>query len=117
MIISLIKEKKNIEVCSENGIPRSFQYRDVVSAGIFMGKKRLSGFSEEQKESLEKWKKVFANRIALGLSFRKTNPKFSSDFLCKSSDFDCDALELLVDLCRKSVPFRRSLCEALVSSV
>lgn len=115
MLIELIKEKKEIEVCSSDRIPQSIQLEDVVEMTKRLERKKsLQEFSSEDEKLVEKWKEVFSNRIALGLSFRKNAPIFDTEFLKESADFDWIALDSLVELCTNCIPFKRALSEALV---
>ena len=111
----MIREKKELEVCSSDRVPQSLQLKDVISASRSLeGKKSVQEFSNEDKEVLEMWREVFSNRIALGLSFRVNAPKFTTQFLQPSADFDWKALKALVKLCEKCLPFKRALSDALV---
>lgn len=115
MLIELIKEKKEIEVCSSDRIPQSIQLENVVETAKRLERKKSSQeFSSEDEKIVEKWKEVFSNRIALGLSFRKNSPIFGKEFLKESADFDWTALDLLVKLCANCISFKRALSETLV---
>jgi hypothetical protein len=115
MIINLIKDKKELEVCSSDRVPESLQLEDVIMASRKLeGKKSLQEFTSEDEKVLERWREVFSNRIALGLSFRTNITKFTTQFLQPSADFDWKALEVLVELCSKCLPFKRVLSDTLV---
>ncbi len=96
--------------------PPSLQADDVLAAmKELAGKKSLSGLTKSQEGLVERWQRVFANRIALSLSFRKHIGKIIPEFLRPSADFDYDALDLLCEICKKCEPFHQRLLKTLVS--
>lgn len=109
--MKLIENKSNIEICSKNTTPRSLQMEDVAEAGKVLGRK---GNTKDLTALFKDWRKVFANRIALGLSFRKAGRETAPEFLQATPDLDFDALDALASLCRKSREFAKTLSRAIV---
>eukprot|EP00826_Nyctotherus_ovalis_P036149 TRINITY_DN3187_c0_g4_i1.p2 TRINITY_DN3187_c0_g4~~TRINITY_DN3187_c0_g4_i1.p2 ORF type:complete len:140 (-),score=20.34 TRINITY_DN3187_c0_g4_i1:164-583(-) len=109
--MKLIENKSNIEICSKNMTPKSLQMEDVVEAGKVLGKK---GNAKDLTTLFKDWRRVFANRVALGLSFRRAGKEMAPDFLQTTPDLDFDALDALANFSRKSREFAKILNRAVV---
>ena len=84
---------------------------DVTEAAKILGKK---GNTKELTTLFKDWRKVFTNRIALGLSFRSAGRRIIPNFLQSSVDLDFTAIDTLAALCQKSREFTKTLNKAIV---
>ena len=113
-VLKLIENKEPVDICQKpEKVTRSLQIDSVLAATKeFTGKKAL--FSKTQESILATWQQVFSNQISLGLSFRKHTGKILPDFLQSSPDFDYDAIDCVIALCKKNEAVHQRLLKSIV---
>jgi len=114
--IKLVQSQQPIEICGKSlPIPQSIHKETILlAAKEFIGKK--GPVTKSQELILNQFQNVFGNNIALGLSFRKNTGKIGPDFLRENPDFDFEAIDLLIDLCKKNDTFHQRILKTLVFS-
>lgn len=70
--------------------------------------------SKEGNKEIEHFTKVFSYPLSLGISFR-IHKEISTEFLITKHDFDFEALENFVEICKKHSDFQECLLESLVN--
>ncbi len=74
-----------------------------------------TALSKSQEELIAQTQRVFSSRMALAVSFRREE-KFRSDFLRVTPDFDCETLDTLAKVCKRSVMLGQRVAKFAVGS-